>query len=146
MKIREAAAEDLDEIAALLADDGLGRGRETPGDPVYAEAFSRMQTQPGNVYLLAVESGEILGCLQYTVIHGLSRSGASRAQIEGVRVKAGNRGQRIGERLVEAAITRAVADGCRLVQLTTDRSREKAHHFYERLGFVATHWGMKRDL
>ncbi|MBY8977029.1 GNAT family N-acetyltransferase [Rhodobacteraceae bacterium NNCM2] len=146
MMIREATAADLDQIAALLADDGLGRGRERPGDPVYAEAFARMGTQPGNIYLLAVEGDEVLGCLQYTVIHGLSRSGASRAQIEGVRVRADQRGRRIGDQLMNAAIDRAHADGCALMQLTTDRQREDAHRFYERLGFKASHWGMKRDL
>jgi hypothetical protein len=29
------------------------------------------------------------------------------------------------------------------VQLTTDRSRTDAHRFYERLGFVSSHEGMK---
>jgi hypothetical protein len=33
-----------------------------------------------------------------------------------------------------------------LVQLTTDKSRLVAHRFYERLGFVATHLGMKLEL
>ena len=32
---------------------------------------------------------------------------------------------------------------CALVQLTTDKSRTSAHRFYERLGFAATHEGMK---
>lgn len=144
--IREATEQDLDAIARLLADDGLGRGRETPGDPVYRAAFQRMASQPGNVYLVAEMDGQIAGCLQYTVIHGLSRSGASRAQIEGVRVGADHRGAGLGEIMMRDAIARARLDGCTLVQLTTDRSRDAAHRFYERLGFVASHWGMKLDL
>ena len=95
--IREAEEADLPAIAALLADDGLGRGREAPGDPAYAAAFERMQSQPGNVYMLAVEGDQVIACLQYTVIHGLSRSGMSRAQIEGVRVHADHRGRGLGE-------------------------------------------------
>ena len=146
MIIREAAEADVDAIARLLADDGLGRGRETPGDAAYARAFAAMSAQPGNVYLVAEAEGEVVGCLQFTVIHGLSRKGASRAQIEGVRVHADHRGQRIGEALFEAAFERAAAQGCTLVQLTTDRSRADALRFYERLGFEATHWGMKRVL
>lgn len=144
--IREAVEADLPAIAALLADDGLGRGRERPGDPVYTEAFARMQGQPGNVYLVAEADGRLIGCLQYTLIHGLSRSGASRAQIEGVRVAAEARGQGIGQMLFEAAIERARAEGAALIQLTTDRTREDALRFYERLGFTASHWGMKRTL
>ena len=146
MMIREATSSDLTGIAELLADDGLGRGRETTDPSVYQQAFDRMQSQPGNVYLVAEENGEPIACLQYTVIHGLSRAGASRAQIEGVRVSAAHRGKGLGEAMMQAAIDRARADGCTLVQLTTDRSREDAHRFYERLGFVASHHGMKLDL
>ena len=146
MILREATAADIGPIARLLTDDGLGRGREAPGDPAYARAFAAMSGQPGNVYLVAEIAGEVVGCLQLTVIHGLSRMGASRAQIEGVRVDAGQRGQGIGEALLEAAFARASAAGCTLVQLTTDRSRAEALRFYERLGFEPTHWGMKRAL
>lgn len=146
MIIRPATRADLRAIAALLADDGLGRGRESSDPDVYDRAFDRMQSQPGNVYLIAEEAVEILACLQYTVIHGLSRAGASRAQIEGVRVSAAHRGRKLGEQLMRAAIERARTDGCSLVQLTTDRSRADAHRFYERLGFVASHHGMKLDL
>jgi ribosomal protein S18 acetylase RimI-like enzyme len=135
----------------LLADDGLGRSREAPGDAAYARAFAAMSAQPGNVYLVAEVTENslgvgLVGCLQFTVIHGLSRKGTSRAQIEGVRVDAAQRGQGIGEALLEAAFERAAASGCTLVQLTTDRSRLDALRFYERLGFEATHWGMKRAL
>ncbi len=146
MIIREATEADIDAIARLLADDGLGRDREAPGNPVYAHAFAAMSAQPGNVYLVAEAEGALVGCLQFTVIHGLSRKGASRAQIEGVRVHADHRGRGIGEALFEAAFERAAAVGCNLVQLTTDRRRADALRFYERLGFEPTHWGMKRVL
>ena len=143
---REAREEDLVAIVALLADDGLGRRRERPGDPAYADAFRRMAAQPGNVCLVAEEGHEILGCLQLTIIHGLSRTGMSRAQIEGVRVAALRRGTGLGRRMIEEAVARARAAGCGLVQLTTDRQREDAHRFYEELGFVASHLGMKLEL
>ncbi len=146
MIIRDATKDDLEQIASLLADDGLGRNRETNDPTVYRAAFDRMQSQPGNVYLVADDGGEILACLQYTVIHGLSRAGASRAQIEGVRVSAQHRGKKLGERMMQAAIDRARSDGCGLIQLTTDKSRTDALRFYERLGFVASHHGMKLDL
>ncbi|MEL7137596.1 MAG: GNAT family N-acetyltransferase, partial [Pseudomonadota bacterium] len=144
MQIREATAADLPEITALLADDGLGRNREEPGDPVYAAAFARMQAQPGNVVLVATgPDGAILGCLQITIIHGLSRRGMTRAQIEGVRVAASACGAGLGRQLMEAAIARARMAGCGLVQLTSDKRREDAHRFYTSLGFEATHEGLK---
>ena len=35
---------------------------------------------------------------------------------------------------------------CIRVQLTTSKVRARAHHFYQRLGFVASHEGMKLAL
>jgi len=48
--------------------------------------------------------------------------------------------------LIEWCIARARARGCRMVQLTSDKSRHDAIRFYERLGFVASHEGLKLHL
>lgn len=144
--LREAKRDDLADILRLLTDDDLGRGREAADIARYQSAFDRMETQQGNVYLLAQSDDRVVGCLQYTVIHGLSRAGASRAQIEGVRVDSAYRGAGIGEALFRHAISLAISDGCTLVQLTTDVRRPDAKRFYERLGFVPSHIGMKLAL
>ena len=149
MVIRAGRREDLPAVVRLLADDPLGATRERYAEPLppeYPVAFEAMQKQGGNELLVAELDGAVVGCLQLTLIPGLSRLGTTRAQIEGVRVDARARGRQIGEALVRAAIDRARAAGCGLVQLTTDRTREDAHRFYERLGFAATHLGMKLDL
>jgi ribosomal protein S18 acetylase RimI-like enzyme len=119
---------------------------ETPLPVAYAEAFEAIRTQIGNEIILAVDGGAVIGCLQLTVIPGLSRLGARRAQIEGVRVDKRYRGKGVGEILFRHAIGRARDGGCGLVQLTTDKSRPEALRFYERLGFVASHEGMKLSL
>ena len=147
--IRTARRGDVPAIVRLLADDPLGAGRECYVEPLpesYWAAFDAMAAQGGNEILVAERAGAVVGCLQLTFIPGLARLGMMRAQIEGVRVAAGERGMRVGERLVEAAVARSREAGCGLVQLTTDRSRPDAHRFYERLGFVASHIGMKLTL
>jgi ribosomal protein S18 acetylase RimI-like enzyme len=149
VSIRHARRDDLAAIVRLLADDVLGAQRERVEDPVasvYVRAFDEMAGQPGNDLLVAVRDHEIVGCLQLTVIPGLSRAGMRRAQIESVRVGSGHRGLRIGERLVTEAIARAREADCGLVQLTSDATRADARRFYERLGFEATHVGMKLSL
>jgi len=145
--IREARRDDLQAIATLLADDPLGRTREDPADlAAYMSAFDAIAAQPGNLVLVAELHGRIAGCLQLTLIPGLARRGMTRAQIEGVRVAATDRGAGIGEAMVRDAIERARAAGCGLVQLTSDTARPDAHRFYERLGFAASHVGMKLAL
>jgi ribosomal protein S18 acetylase RimI-like enzyme len=144
--VRPARQEDVAAIVRLLADDMLGAQRELVEDPVapaYLRAFDEMASQPGNELLVAVKDDEVIGCLQLTIATGLSRRGMRRALLEGVRVSAKHRGARVGEQLVLDAIARARAAGCGLVQLTSDASRVDARRFYERLGFEATHIGMK---
>src|SRR5688500_4780318 len=124
--VRAATRDDVAAIVRLLADDALGAQRELLEDPVaavYLQAFDEMTAQPGNDLLVAEFDDKVIGCLQLTIISGLSRRGVRRAQIEGVRVGSSHRGEKVGEQLVLAAIARARAGGCGLVQLTSDVSR-----------------------
>jgi ribosomal protein S18 acetylase RimI-like enzyme len=63
-----------------------------------------------------------------------------------VRVDGKARSAGMGRAMVEHAIERARERGCHIVQLTTDKSRPEAKRFYESLGFVASHEGMKLHL
>lgn len=149
ISFRDATAGDLPEIVRLLADDALGAQRERFEDPLpqaYYDAFAALQAQAGNRILLAMMDGRIAGCAQLTLIPGLSHIGTLRAQIESVRVDSSMRGHGIGETLIRRCIGLAREAGCGLVQLTTDKSRADAHRFYERLGFVGSHLGMKLKL
>jgi len=141
--IRRATADDVPAIVAMLADDPLGAKRESPGDPVYAAAFAEIDADPRQFLAVAVVDDQVVGTMQLTFIPGLSRRGATRALIEAVRVRADQRGSGLGRRLAEWAISTSQDRGAAMVQLTTDASRTDAHRFYERLGFVASHVGMK---
>lgn len=66
--------------------------------------------------------------------------------IEGVRIHRHYRSQGLSRRMLEWAIQCAQDRGCCIVQLTTDKSRSRAKSFYEDLGFIASHDGMKRYL
>lgn len=149
MEIRTGTLSDLEGIIRLLVDDELGISRErfeSPLPQAYIDAFAEIEQQIGNSIIVAVENNEVIGCLQLTFIPGLARLGMKRAQIEGVRVNKQYRSMGIGEALFRLAIDSAKASGCGLVQLTTDKKRKDAHRFYERLGFVSSHEGMKLSL
>ena len=146
---RPATKSDLRRVIELLADDPIGKSRESLASDdffIYERAFDAMLTQSGNELLLAEDGRGIVGVLQLTVIAGVSRLGTFRAQIEAVRVSSQHRGKGVGTWLIENACARAKTAGCRLIQLTTDKRRIEARRFYERAGFVATHEGMKRDV
>ncbi|MGZ5923152.1 MAG: N-acetyltransferase family protein [Rhizomicrobium sp.] len=147
LTFRDARARDLSVIVAMLADDALGRGREKPQSPeIYSLAFGRMEGDVNNRVIVAEQDGRIVGCFQITFIQGLSRAGARRALVEGVRTSSEKRGQGIGEAMMRHAVELARDAGCALVQLTSDKSRTRAHDFYVRLGFEQSHEGFKLDL
>jgi GNAT superfamily N-acetyltransferase len=149
LTFRLARRNDLAAIVELLADDEIARSRSghvaVPTADVVS-AFEEIERDPNNELIVGERDTAIIATLQLTYIPGLSRGGMRRAQVEAVRVRADLRGQRIGERLMAVAMDRARARGCALLQLTTDLRRAGAHRFYQRLGFEATHAGMKRML
>ena len=147
MIIRRATAEDVPAIVAMLADDELGARRESPDDLApYLRAFEAIDAAGHEVLAVAERDGEVVGTLQLTVLRGLSRRGAARAQVEAVRVASSMRGQGLGERLVRWAVDEARARGCVIVQFTSDKTRVDAHRFYRRLGFAQSHEGFKLPL
>jgi len=145
---RDAVEEDVAALAALLADDVLGRDREDAADPEpYLRAFRAIDADPAHLLLVVQEEdGPMAGTLQLTLLPGLSRGGLLRAQLEGVRVAAPHRGAALGSTMVRWAVDEARARGARLVQLTTDLRRDDARRFYAGLGFTPSHAGMKLDL
>lgn len=150
MLFRKATKDDVPFIIQMLANDKLGKLREDYQNPLpqkYYEAFARIDTDP-NQELVVVENEatEIIGTLQLSFIPYLTYQGGIRAQIEAVRIREDVRGTGIGHQMFEWAIERARQRKAHLVQLTTDKSRPEALHFYEKLGFKATHEGMKLHL
>jgi GNAT superfamily N-acetyltransferase len=125
----------------------LGSERETPEDLApYQAAYARLAADLGQHLVVAERAGHIVGTLQLTVIPGLSRRGATRSIIEGVRVASTERGSGLGTTLLEWAVEQSRRLGVDLVQLTSDATRTDAHRFYERLGFVKSHVGFKLSL
>jgi len=145
MIFRKATRSDLMEIVGMLANDPLGALREDLQHPEkYQQAFELID-KDDNQELIVVENegGEIIGTFQLTFIQYLTHQGGIRAQIESVRVRDDQRGKGIGEQMFQWAIHRAKQKGAHLVQLTSDKKRLDAIRFYQRLGFTASHEGMK---
>ncbi|RJS15611.1 GNAT family N-acetyltransferase [Corallococcus sp. H22C18031201] len=146
---RIATAADLPSILALLVDDAIARARTGYTEallPSVQAAFDEISADPNNELIVGELDGEVIATLQLTCIPGLSRGGMRRALVEAVRVRSDLRGRRIGEALMHEAMARARARGCGMMQLTTDKRRVEAHRFYARLGFTASHEGMKCPL
>lgn len=143
---RKARIVDLPRIIELLLEDELGQTRESKSselDENYIKAFYKIDSDP-NQYLMVLEQGdEMIGTCHLTIMPSLTFIGSTRMQIEAVRVAGKYRGQKIGSWMFEQAIAYAKEQGVSIIQLTTNKKRPKAKHFYEKLGFEASHEGMK---
>lgn len=149
LSFRPANRDDVPRIVEMLADDPLGARRERFEIPMprsYMSAFEAIDADPNNELIVACLNSKVVGVLQVTFIPYLTYQGGWRALIEGVRIAADVRSAGVGRSLFEWAIQRARERKCHLIQLTTDKARPDALRFYENLGFVASHEGMKLHL
>ncbi len=143
---RPAVRADVEIIIDLLVDDPLGAKRENVVKPLatsYCDAFDQIDADPNNELIVAECDSKVVGVLQLTFIPYLTYQGSWRALIEGVRVHKDYRSQGIGKELFTWAIEKARMKPCKIVQLTSDKSRTEAIRFYESMGFKASHEGFK---
>ncbi|MEM0987975.1 MAG: GNAT family N-acetyltransferase [Pseudomonadota bacterium] len=144
---REARRADVPAVVALLLDDALGANRELAEAKQYYEAFETMRTEAGNTLIVGEDSGgRVVATYQLTFITGLSLRASRRAQVESVRVAREMRGHGLGAAMMADAEARARAAGCKLLQLTTHTTRNRARDFYDSLGYQPTHVGYKYQL
>lgn len=147
--IRKARQDDVPEIINLLANDPLGKLRESCQDPLpeqYYNAFNAIDADKNNYLIVVEHNNEIIGTAQLTILIHLTYQGGKRGQIEAVRVDESYRGHGIGRLMIEWCINKSKELGCHLVQLTMDKKRNQTIEFYKKLGFVASHEGLKLHL
>lgn len=143
---RKARIDDLKAIISLLADDKLGVTREQSSDEInqrYIDAFYKINNDPNQYLMVICKEEKIIGTCHLTLIPSLTFTGSTRMQIEAVRVYSDARDQNIGQRMIEFAMDWGKKHGAIIFQLTTNKERADALRFYEKLGFKATHIGMK---
>ncbi|MFT4201147.1 GNAT family N-acetyltransferase [Gordonia sp. (in: high G+C Gram-positive bacteria)] len=146
-RIERATRADVPAIAALLLDDKVGAAREVEEFAPYEAAYDVVARDRSH-YLAVVRDPDdrIVGTMQLTVLPGLSRGGATRLQIEGLRVARSERSRGLGGAMLDWAHEHGRSHGATLAQVTTDEVRERARAFYGRHGYSANHVGLKRDL
>ncbi len=148
--IRDAVEAELPRIVEIIHRGAVdGKSDELPELPLaegYVAAFRAITSSPNGRVLAAEVDGAVVGTVQFTVIANLSHVGKPVGQLESLHVDATMRSQGIGEALVRYCIERAREAGCFRVQLTSNKSRSDAHRFYFRIGFKASHEGMKLNL
>ncbi len=133
VRVRPMARADLEAVAELSAQLGY---------PVTADAlahhFELLREAPENVLFVAEETAEpddeqVVGWVH--VAGRISLETGPFAQISGIVVDERVRGRGVGRALMAAAEAWAAARGYDVMRLWSNIVRERAHRFYEGLGY-----------
>jgi GNAT superfamily N-acetyltransferase len=143
--IRKARRDDVEAIVAIFRGDEIGHGdAKGPLDLTpYLAAFARIDASADHVLYVALIGGEVVGTFQRSLIPGLVARGRTRMKIESVHVRGDLRSKGIGAKMMRFAIEEARRLSVGLVELGSNKKRQDAHRFYERLGFEKSHEGFK---
>jgi len=144
MQIRVACPDDLEAVIALLDEDAIREVTEDYTDLTpYAEALAEIVAADHSTVLVGEVDGQVVATAQVTWLRRMMYGAGLVCQIESVRVASVRRGEGLGAELIGWIVDDARRRGCARIELTSNAQRVDARRFYERLGFRATHVGMK---
>lgn len=147
MQVREAGPSDLETILVLTAEDSQHYFDEP--DQVTENqraALAEITSDAHQTMLVGEIDGSVVCTAQVTWMRMLSADGGLYCQVEAVRTASNRRGEGIGAALMAHIEAEARERHAVRIQLTSNRARTRAHLFYERLGYEASHVGMKKYL
>jgi GNAT superfamily N-acetyltransferase len=132
--IREATRADLPGVSALYAQPELDNGHVLPLQDAES-LFARFAQYPDYKLYVAEQDRQIVGTFALLIMDNLGHLGAPSAIVEDVVVDPALHGHGIGQAMMRFAMGRAREKRCYKLVLSSNARRERAHAFYEQLGF-----------
>jgi len=137
LHMRPATPEDLPQVLALYAQPGMDDG-QVLALPEALAIFEQFQRYPNYRLFVACEEtaqGPVRGTYALLIMHMLAHRGTPAAVVEDVVVDEAYRSQGVGAFMMAHAKALAQEAGCYKLALSSNQKRERAHAFYESLGF-----------
>lgn len=140
LTIRKANRDDLKDILAIYAEPDIDNGNVL--DLNSAEAtFDKMNHYPDYTLYVAAIGNKVVGSFALLIMDNLAHMGAPSAVVEDVVVHSKWRSRGIGSRMIRFAMDKARQAKCYKLALTCSINRDRAHKFYESLGFEKHGYG-----
>jgi ribosomal protein S18 acetylase RimI-like enzyme len=130
--IRASTVDDAPGLAACIDEIARERRYLAMVEGFSVDAVAAYTADPNVSQVVAVDGGVVVG---FADVRRLAYPGFRHGGAFGMGLRAGYRGRGLGGRLLEAAITRAEANGIRRFELHVFRSNAAALRLYERHGF-----------
>jgi GNAT superfamily N-acetyltransferase len=143
--VRPAVEADLPSVLDLFAQPGFDDGRMLP----IADArkmLARFKAYPDYTLYVAEHDGAIVGTFALLVMDNFGHLGAPSAVVEGVAVAPHMQSRGVGRAMMDVARDRSVAKGCYKLVLSSSVKRERAHAFYDQLGYRLYGYAFRLDL
>lgn len=134
LHIRPAETTDLPGVLALYAQPEIDNGDVLPVDEA-AQLHARFARYPDYTLYVAERDGGIAGSFALLIMDNLGHLGTPSAIVEDVVVDPALHGQGIGQQMMRFALEKCREKGCYKLMLSSNAKRERAHAFYEALGF-----------
>lgn len=137
LQIREATPDDLPSVLALYAQPDMDKGRVLPLNEAQQLLAQFARYPDFHLYVACddAQTGTVLGSFALLVMHNLAHFGTPSAIVEDVVVSPEQQRRGIGRQMMAWALERARQAGCYKLVLSSNQKRERAHAFYESLGF-----------
>lgn len=133
--IREAVTEDLSHVLELYRQPDMDSGRSLSIEEAVS-IHNKMRSYPNYKLYVALCENNIVGTFALAIMDNLANMGKPSGLIEDVVVRTEWQGKGIGKQMMNYAIELCRRNGCYKAALSSNLKREKAHKFYENLGFT----------
>lgn len=133
VKIRQATLDDVKDILQIYA-ESLDNGKVLSVEKAQ-RVFLKQQQYPDYKVFVAEYEQQLVGTFALLIMENMAHQGMPSAVVEDVGVIPAVQGKGIGKVMMEYALNYAKEKGCYKMSLSSNLRRDKAHQFYESLGF-----------
>jgi GNAT superfamily N-acetyltransferase len=145
LQIRAATSADLPAVLQLYAQPDFDGGNVLPIDEA-ERLLERFSAYPDYTLYVAEQSDEIVGSFALLVMDNIGHRGAPSGIVEDVVVAAAWHGRGVGHAMMNFAQARCREKHCYKLALSSNAKRERAHAFYESLGFARHGYSFRSEL
>jgi ribosomal protein S18 acetylase RimI-like enzyme len=142
--VRPATEGDLPAVLALYAQPGFDDTTLPIADA--RGLWARFAAYPDYTLYVAEDGGTIVGSFALLVMDNLGHLGAPSAIVEDVVVAPDTQGRGIGRAMMDFARRKSIEKRCYKLVLSSSAKRERAHAFYEQLGYERYGYCFRLDL
>ncbi len=142
--IRQATLDDVKDILHIYA-EALDNGKVITVEKAQ-EIFLKQQQYPNYQVFIALYEQQTVGTFALLIMENMAHNGTPSAVVEDVGILPSMQGKGIGKLMMEFALKYSKEKGCYKMSLSSNFRREKAHQFYESLGFNKHGFSFLMDL